>query len=224
MASKRTATTRPDHRRGMSRNEIREERRVRSKARKRRKRLIIMAGAFIVAALLVVSLFGSQLRRSGTNRPGLNRGGPVALAPDDGRGIIGLGEAGGPYSTVPATSGHRWDSRLSAEQAPDGAPIPWGIYDYEVPDEVLVGNLEYGGIGLHYDCPEGCPDVVAGLTDIVPFNQPLFVMSPYSDLPSKIAVTSWRHVMYLDEVDEERIREFEEAYKDRAPETIYTDR
>ena len=62
------------------------------------------------------------------------------------------------------------------------------------------------------------------LRDVVPVTQQLFVMSPYPGLPSKIAVTSWRHVMYLDEVDVARIREFEEAYKDRAPETIFTNR
>jgi len=224
MAEKRTATTRPDYRRGMSKNEIREERRARSKARKRRRRIIIMSGAVIVALLLIVSLFGGQLRRQGSARPGLNRGGPVALAPDDGREVVTVGAEHEPYSTVPATSGPRWDSRYSTEEMPDGAPVPWGIYDYPIPDEVLVGNLEYGGIGLHYDCPDGCPDIVAALRDVVPVTQQLFVMSPYSSLPSRIAVTSWRHVMYLDNVDADRIREFEEAYKDRAPETIFTSR
>ena len=82
--------------------------------------------------------------------------------------------------------------------------------------------MEFGGIGLHYDCPDGCEEIVEALEDIVPVSQQLFVMSPYSGLPDRIAVTSWRHVMYLDDVDADRIREFEEAYKDRAPETIFT--
>ena len=45
-------------------------------------------------------------------------------------------------------------------------------------------------------------------------------MSPYSGMPSKIAITSWRHLMYLDEFDSERIKEFIESYKDRAPQSI----
>ena len=208
----------------MTRTQIREERRARSKARKRRRRIIIMSGAIIVALLLIVSLFGGQLRRQGSVRPGLNRAGPVELAPDDGSEIVDVGAEHEPYGTVPATSGPHWSVNFGTEGAPDGSPIKWGIYEKELPDEVLVANLKWGGIGLHYDCPDGCDDTVQALLDVVPVNQLLFVMSPYPGLPSRIAVTSWRHVMYLDEVDVNRIREFEEAYKDRAPETVFTDR
>ena len=224
MAEKRIATTRPDHRRGMTRNEIREERRAKSKARKRRRRIIIMSGALIVALLLIVSLFGGQLRRQGQVRPGLNRGGPVALAPDDGQEIVPVAAEHEPYSTVPATSGPHWIENAGvAEEAPDGSPVRWGIHDEPLPDEILVANLKWGGIGLHYH-PDACDDIcVDALEDIVPVNYQLFLMSPYSGLQATIAVTSWRHVMYLDEVDADRIREFETAYKDRAPETIFRD-
>ena len=183
-----------------------------------------MVGAGVVALLLILSLFGGQLMRQGNVRPGLNREGPVALAPDDGREIISVGAEHAPYSTVPATSGPHWSENSGVEGAPRGAPVPWGVYEEALPDEVLVANLKWGGIGLHYDCPDGCLETVAALHDVVPANQLLFVMSPYPGLPSRIAVTAWRHVMYLDEVDVERIREFEDQYKDRAPETVITDR
>ena len=45
------------------------------------------------------------------------------------------------------------------------------------------------------------------------------VISPYSGLESKIALTSWRHVQYLEEYNEEVINEFIKAYRDRAPES-----
>ena len=45
------------------------------------------------------------------------------------------------------------------------------------------------------------------------------VLSPYSGLESKIALTSWRHVQYLEEYNEEAINEFIKAYRDRAPES-----
>jgi hypothetical protein len=46
-------------------------------------------------------------------------------------------------------------------------------------------------------------------------------MSPYPGLPSKIAITSWRHHIYLDEVDVDEIRKFIDEYQDRAPEQVY---
>ncbi len=183
-----------------------------------------MVGAGVVALLLILSLFGGQLMRQGNVRPGLNREGPVALQPDDGQEIIPVGAEHEPYSTVPATSGPHWSVNFGTEGAPYGAPVRWGIWEEALPDEVLVANLKWGGIGLHYDCQDGCDETVDALRDVVPVNQELFVMSPYPGLPARIAVTAWRHVMYLDEVDVERIREFEEEYKDRAPETVITDR
>jgi hypothetical protein len=44
-------------------------------------------------------------------------------------------------------------------------------------------------------------------------------LSPYSGLESKIAITAWRHVLYLEEFDKEKIKVFIKAYRDRAPES-----
>ena len=32
------------------------------------------------------------------------------------------------------------------------SPAPWGKYDTQLPNEILVANLLHGGIGIHYDC------------------------------------------------------------------------
>jgi hypothetical protein len=39
-------------------------------------------------------------------------------------------------------------------------------------------------------------------------------------MTSRIAVTSWRHIIEMDEFDEVRINEFIDAYLDRAPESV----
>ena len=143
----------------------------------------------------------------------------VSEAPDDGANHVLPGEAHPAYSTVPATSGPHWSTQPVAG-APLGSPVKWGIYDAPIPDEALVHNLEHGGIGLHYDCPGGCPDLVASLRKLVPSNPSQFVMSPYSNMQAKIAVTAWRRVMYLEAVDEAKIKGFIEAYKDKAPESV----
>jgi len=143
----------------------------------------------------------------------------VPEAPDDGAQHVALGASHAPYSTVPATSGPHW-STPPAAGAPLGAPVRWGIYDQVIPDEALVHNLEHGGIGLHYNCPQGCEDVVNSLRKLVPSNFSQFVLSPYPDMQSRIAVTAWRRVMYLDAVDEAKIRGFVDAYQDKAPESL----
>ena len=143
----------------------------------------------------------------------------VLEAPDDGAKHIAPGESHPPYSTVPATSGPHWSTPPVAG-APLGGPVRWGIYNEPIADEALVHNLEHGGIGLHYDCPSGCPDVISRLRKLVPANSSQFVMSPYPKMQSRIAITAWRRVMYMDDVDEAKIRGFITAFKDKAPESV----
>jgi hypothetical protein len=178
---------------------------------------VVVASAFI-ASLLVPGGLSSQgnLGAVGTR---INTGGPTALLPDDGRDHVEPGQAHKAYSSKPATSGPHWSSAPVAG-APDGAPVRWGIYDHALADEALVHNLEHGGIGLHYDCPEGCPELVDQLKSIPPASYAQFIVAPYPDMQHRIAITSWRHLLFLDEFDEARIREFVEAYQDRAPESV----
>ena len=211
----------------MSRSQIRAERRARSQGRKRRRRRLIIAGGSVIALVLIAALLvGPGLtpnRGSGDQPLGLNTGGHIPLDVDDGREEIEPGGIRGPYSVIPATSGPHWRTLpLPGEDsvAPHGSPARWGVYDEFLPDEVLVQNLEYGGVGFHYDCPDGCPDDVQALLDLIPTNPSQYIMSPYPGMPSKFAITAWRHHLYLDEVDGEAIRKFVEEYRNRAPESV----
>jgi hypothetical protein len=152
---------------------------------------------------------------------GINTGGHIDLDTDDGRGHVENNTSpGGPYSVAPATSGAHWVGASTNAEYP--APARWGRYDGEIPDEILIHNLEHGGIGLHYSCGEDCPDVVKALDDIMPRIPSQYIMSPYRNMPSKIAITAWRHHLYLDEVDVDEIIKFIDEYKDRAPESVPT--
>lgn len=218
------ASTRPEHRRGMTRGAIRAERRERSQARKKRKRLIITILAGLLAAAFIISLIvpGGLGARDGLGDAGesrINTGGPVALQPDQGRDHVKPGESHDAYITKPPTSGPHWLEPRS-EEVPTAAPANWGIYDQALPDEVLIHNLEHGGIGLHYDCPDGCSELKEQLRSVPTAGFSQFIVSPYPEMPQRIAVTAWRHLMYLDEFDKKRIEEFVEAYIDRAPESI----
>ena len=217
--SKRKATTRPDSRRGMTKGQIREERRERSRARARRKRSIITFAGVLFAIVFITALVVPQNTNLGSGGGGVNTGGHIPLDPDDGRAHIENNtDRGGPYSVVPATSGPHWFGANTAAAVP--APARWGRYVEVLPDEVLIHNLEHGGIGFHYDCEDGCPEIVKALDDLIPRNPVQYIMSPYPGMPSKIAITAWRHHLYLDEVDEEQIKRFIEEYQDRAPESV----
>ena len=211
----------------MTKSQIHNERRQRSQARKKRRRTFYIAGGSVLAVVFILSLtlapaLGGGHGGGGAGHDGqggnINFGGPVPIDADAGNQHIPPGVAGTGYATRPATSGPHW----FAAETPAGVPAParWGTYDEPLPDEVLVHNLEHGGIGLHYDCPEGCADIVSQLEDFIPRNRSQFILSPYSGMESRIAITAWRHHMFLDEIDEDAIVEFIEAYQDRALESV----
>ena len=203
----------------MTRGQIREERRDRSRARARRKRSLLMFGGIIFALVFISALVLSpNLNPRTSTLQGINTGGFIEIDVDQGTSHIpGNAPNTEPYLFTPATSGPHWVGPTT----PVGVPSParWGQYEQILPDEVLIHNLEHGGIGFHYDCAEACPELVQALNDIIPRNPSLFILSPYPNMPNKIAITAWRHHMYLDEVDEDQIRQFIDQYQDRAPES-----
>lgn len=116
---------------------------------------------------------------------------------------IDFGESHPKYNSVPATSGWHYGQ--------PNAPVAWGVYKDFLPDEVLIHNLEHGGIGLHYNCPEGCPELAAQLAEFAS-KYPKIVVSPYPGMETRIALTAWTYLDKFDEFDAERITDFIEAH------------
>lgn len=108
------------------------------------------------------------------------------------------------YNSVPATSGWHFSA--------PSAPAPWDVYTEAIPDEVLVHNLEHGGIGIHYNCPNGCDELVDQLTSLARDGGKI-VMSPYPDMESRIALTAWNFLDTFDDFDEDRIKDFIDAHE-----------
>ena len=216
----RIATTRPENRRGMSRGERRAERRNKSDSRKKRKRYIYVAIGSSVALLFIASLLvpggSGHATSSNTN---LNTGGPLEIMDDQGRSHITPGDAGGPYLTAPAASGPHWITNPS-DVVPTGSPARWGAYAAPLPDEVQIHNLEHGGIVINYNCSEGCVELVDDLQSLIPGQGAQFILSPYPNMDTRIAITAWRHQDKMDEFDADRLNAFIDAYLDRAPESL----
>ena len=142
----------------------------------------------------------------------------VQLNPNNGGQHVAPGVRGSGYTEKPATSGPHWFAPDTPSSVP--APARWGIYNFALPDEILVHNLEHGGVGIHYACTGGCPELVTQLEALVPRNPSQFIMSPYPGMESRIAITAWRRHLRLDEFDEALIREFIDRFQDSAPESV----
>ena len=191
-------------------SEARAARRARGHARRRLRRIIIGTAVASIAVIFIFSLFLPSLslgRSSGI----LGRSapdGPGIRVESQGRAHINPGEEHPPYNSVPATSGSHYPRPL--------APARWAVHAESVPDEIRLHNLEHGGIGVHYNCPEGCDELADQLAEIVrdSTRQGLkVIMSPYPDMDTTIALTAWTFIDKFDQFDEQRVRDFIEAHE-----------
>lgn len=175
-------------------------------------RLLSIGGILLLGAVIVLLfvLFGGG---------GTSSGGNVGTRQaDDGRNHIAEGSSGGPYSSVPATSGSHWSSADS--------PGPWGVYpgDQPQPQERMLHNMEHGGIVIWYQPGKLDAAGLTALTDYV--NQQItttqfkVILTAWSgtDFGHPIAVTAWDWLLYLETPDLDAVRTFLDAHYDKSPE------
>jgi hypothetical protein len=94
------------------------------------------------------------------------------------------------YNSSPPSSGAHcaeWSAYGVAYDA--RAPLPACYF---------LHNLEHGAVALLYNCPEGCPEIVAELEALVaappddpdcPFSRVL--LTPYTEMDAKVAAAAW---------------------------------
>jgi hypothetical protein len=193
------------------------------RARERRNRLLII-GAVVVG---VVALIALVVMQSGVLSPAptvalasTGTCGSVQSFPSLGQDHINPGDPHPPYNSNPPTSGWHWP-----------APQNWGIYSQPQVQEQILHNLEHGGVNIQYKDLNG-PEVQR-LVNLVHADPYKLILAPYPGLPSdvKIALTVWNgpngitaqqvgRVLYCTGVDENAIRAFINAYRDKAPEQV----
>ncbi|HEY4768489.1 MAG TPA: DUF3105 domain-containing protein [Candidatus Limnocylindria bacterium] len=172
-------------------------------------RILLIGGVLGLGAVvvLVLLLFGG-----GGGGPAVGVG--VRQA-DDGRGHIADGVAGGPYSSTPATSGTHW-----------ATPTNWGIYSTALPEELVLHNLEHGGLVIWYQPTALADGDLAALTAYVQTQVASerfkVILTPWggSDFGHPIAVTSWNWLLYLDTADIDQVRAFLDDHYGEAPEPL----
>ena len=175
-------------------------------------RTIAFIAVALIAFLFIVSLIAPNVLSVLPARNNIPEGGYWQSVDNQGRTHISPGEEHPAYNSVPATSGWHYDY-------PD-APVAWRAYTEDLPNEKLVHNLEHGGIGMHYNCPDGCPELVEQLEQIRDEKRRV-ILSPFPGMDTTIALTAWDYIDKFDEFDEERIRQFISAHLDsrNAPES-----
>lgn len=145
----------------------------------------------------------------------LGNGSPASgqIQPDGGSSHIADGTEGGPYKSVPGTSGPHW-----------GTPAQWAVYPSPLPESQAIHNLEHTGIVIWYQTDKLDARSVDELTSYVrsklSSNRFKFILSPWNgaDFGAPIAVTAWRYLLYLDTVDLGQIDDFVGAHYGRGPE------
>jgi hypothetical protein len=101
---------------------------------------------------------------------------------------------------------------------------PCRVHEAALNPCVWLHNLEHGHAVFLYNCPEGCPDVIATL-DALRQEVPLgtngvarALIAPSPHLPSRVAALLWRRSWLSDSADPEALRCFLKLQDEDAPE------
>ncbi len=120
-----------------------------------------------------------------------------------GNSHIRLGQSHPPYNSVPGTSG--WHT---------GDLMPWQSYDYVIPEERVIHNMEDGGVILWYQAgtPEENQQHIEALEQVARGYSKV-IIAPFENLPSTYTLTAWQRLQRFDEIDEEGMRKFLESFE-----------
>jgi hypothetical protein len=198
----------------------REEQHLREVGRRRRTLLTYggIAGALVVVIGLVVAMNqrnrsglaevpGGEKVAAGVSQPAAKRG-VVEHFDDQGGTHIQLGRPHPAYNSDPPTSG--WHTPQTAN---------WGAFRNAIPDQIIVHNLEHGGIWISYSDPKDTT-LVEKLETLTARYRSKVILTPRSGNDAPIVVAAWTRLMKLDTYDEEKIVRFIDAFKNKGPESV----
>jgi hypothetical protein len=112
-----------------------------------------------------------------------------------------------------------------ADKPPAGGPhnpcwASYGVHDDPVPAESWVHNLEHGAVVYLYNCPDGCDDDIAALSEFVRDGRPRALLTPYADMEHRFAVVSWGERLQTDVLDLDAFAKFYAEHQDHGLESI----
>jgi len=170
------------------------------------RRTKILKRSALTAAVVVVVVGGIfalvRYAQAPSNGPGMT----IA---DQGRDHVPLGQAFD-YNSNPPTSGPHHAN-----------PAEWGVYAEEMNDQILIHNLEHGGIWISYR-PGVASSTVERLESFHHEFGRKIIVAPRQANDADIALAAWNHLdkFSVSEFSEERVRAFIRAYRNKGPEFI----
>jgi hypothetical protein len=152
----------------------------------------LIGAGFVVLIAVPVAINTSQR----TNLPG-------EVFPDQGNAHIAEGDTSVDYNSDPPTSGPHWETMAS-----------WGSYDFVVPDQVLLHNLEDGGVILWYahGSREENRVRISQLEEVTRGFERV-IIAPREDLEAPFAVTAWGRRQLFSDINQTEMRAFIEAFE-----------
>jgi hypothetical protein len=122
---------------------------------------------------------------------------------DQGNAHIPEGSPPPAYNSDPPTSGAHWETMAN-----------WSSYDFVVPDQMLLHNLEDGGVILWYTLgsPEENRERLGQLEEVARGFQRV-VIAPREGLETPFAATAWQRRQLFESVDAAGMRAFIEAFE-----------
>jgi hypothetical protein len=123
------------------------------------------------------------------------------------------------YGSRPPSSGNHY-ARWAVFRV-YSKPVPWGY---------LVHAMEHGAVVIAYNCPDGCAADVARATALVEgtspkpaCSRPPVILTPDPTLDVRWAAASWGYTLRAPCYDEEALRAFIAAHRERGPENFPED-
>ncbi len=207
----------------LSRRERKRLEQERAQQAKQQRTVLIVGGSLAAVFILVFVALQSGILNSPpppVAQSATGTCGNVQSFPSLGQEHIQPNEPHVPYNSNPPTSGPHWDT-----------PQNQGIYTTPQVQEQLVHNLEHGFVVIQYKNLSA--EEVQRLTELVRRDQHHLLLAPYPGLPgdAKVALTAWSgpngqpqlqtgRLLTCTGVDENAIRGFINAYRDKGPELV----
>lgn len=134
---------------------------------------------------------------------------PGQLIPDQGREHVGASHEH-VYNSNPPTSGWHFPR-----------PEEWGVYKEELPDEVLIHNLEHGGVWISYK-PDISEDTRKKLESFYEKFGRKVIITPRAKNDADIALAAWNRLdkFSVSEYSDERVEKFIKAFRNKGPEFV----
>ncbi|MBI5876439.1 MAG: DUF3105 domain-containing protein [Chloroflexi bacterium] len=176
--------------------------------------LVLIVIAAIAAAVMAGTAAQSAPATAAAATPNGDLVGKEVAVPNMGGTHIAVGQPHQAYNSIPPTSGPHFDTAAAWDTPADKT----------LPPEQWVHNLEHSGVVALYNCPQGCPDLLAKLEGFrrtgvrSKFGYVKLLVQPYDQLANKLTLVAWNFYLKLDDYDEAAVRAFFVAHQDKGPE------